>query len=78
MMSMMILRIYWMKSILVCDELGASRDYITLVKISRTILQIAISEGHDQNENKYTNSIVERFKKEIETNQQKNTITTIF
>ncbi|MGB5378797.1 alpha/beta hydrolase [Muriicola sp.] len=52
------------ETILVCDELGASRDYITLVKILENIAK-AISEGHDQNEYKYTNSIVERFKKEI-------------
>jgi len=50
--------------ILVCDELGASRDYITFVKILVNIADV-ISEGHDQNEYKYTNSIVERFKKEI-------------
>lgn len=51
--------------ILVCDELGANRNYITLVKIIEDIGR-SISEGHDQNEYKYTNSIIERFKKEIE------------
>jgi len=52
------------ETILVCDELGASRNYITLVKILENIAK-AISEGHDQDEYKYTNSIVERFKKDI-------------
>lgn len=52
------------ETILVCDELGANRDYITLIKILSDIAD-SISKGHDQNEYKYTNSIIERFKKEI-------------
>ena len=52
------------ETILVCEELGSNRNYITLETI---LMQIAasISKGHDQEEFKYTNSIVERFKKEI-------------
>lgn len=50
--------------ILVCDELGANRNYITLIKILEQI-GVSISEGHDQNEYKYTNSIIDRFNKEI-------------
>ncbi|MDO6596263.1 alpha/beta hydrolase [Oceanihabitans sp. 2_MG-2023] len=50
--------------ILVCDELGPNRDYITLIKILENIGN-SISKGHDQNEYKYTNSILDRFKKEI-------------
>ncbi|WP_052158356.1 alpha/beta fold hydrolase [Lacinutrix jangbogonensis] len=56
--------------ILVCDELGSNRDYITLVKIFEDIGH-SISEGHDQNEYKYTNSIIDRFKKEIATINKK-------
>jgi len=52
------------KAILVCDELGPNRNYITLVKILENI-ESSISKGHDQNEYKYTNSILDRFKKEI-------------
>ncbi|AUC81185.1 alpha/beta fold hydrolase [Lacinutrix sp. Bg11-31] len=52
------------ETILVCDELGPNRDYITLVKILENVGS-SISEGHDQDEYKYTNSIIERFQKEI-------------
>jgi hypothetical protein len=52
------------ETILVCDELGPSRDYITLVKILEN-LRSSITIAHDQNEHKYTNSIIERFNKEI-------------
>ncbi|MCA0133542.1 alpha/beta fold hydrolase [Winogradskyella alexanderae] len=52
------------ETILICDELGASRDYLTLVKVIERVAK-AISEGHDPEEYKYTNSIVERFKKDI-------------
>ncbi|WP_055443676.1 alpha/beta fold hydrolase [Lacinutrix himadriensis] len=52
------------KTILVCDELGPNRDYITLIKILKNI-GVSISEGHDQNEYKYTNSILDRFQKKI-------------
>jgi len=53
------------ETILICDELGSNRDYITLVKILKNIGN-SISDGHDQNEYKYTNSLIERFEKEIE------------
>jgi len=52
------------ETILVCDELGPNRDYITLVKILENIGN-SISDGQDQNEYKYTISLVERFEKEI-------------
>jgi hypothetical protein len=52
------------KIILVCDELGPSREYVTLVSILKKIGD-AITDGHEQNEYKYTNSIIERFEKEI-------------
>tara|TARA_R110001632_G_scaffold129087_3_gene243158 strand:+ start:2101 stop:3279 length:1179 start_codon:yes stop_codon:yes gene_type:complete len=52
------------ETILVCEELGSSRNYITLVKILEQIA-LSISSGHSRDENKYTNSIVKRFKKEI-------------
>ncbi|MFT4612113.1 MAG: hypothetical protein ACJA1H_001120 [Glaciecola sp.] len=52
------------ETILVCDELGPNRDYITLVKILENIGN-SISDGHDQNEYKYTISLLERFEKEI-------------
>ncbi len=52
------------ETILVCDELGPNRDYITLVKILKNIGD-SISDGQDQNEYKYTNSLIERFEKEI-------------
>lgn len=52
------------ETVLVCDELGPNRDYITLVKILENVGK-AISDGHDQDEYKYTNSIIERFQKEI-------------
>lgn len=52
------------KSILVCEELGSSRNYITLETI---LVQIAatVSSGQNKETNQYTKSIVERFKKEI-------------
>ncbi|MFL0353197.1 alpha/beta hydrolase [Xanthomarina sp. GH4-25] len=52
------------KTILVCEELGSNRNYITLETILEQIAA-TISNGHNQEEYKYTNSIVERFKKEI-------------
>ena len=52
------------ETILVCDELGPNRDYITLVKILENIGN-SISSGHDKDEYKYTNSIIDRFQKEI-------------
>ena len=52
------------ESILVCEELGSSRNYITLVKILEQIA-LSISSGHSKEEYKYTNSIVKRFRKEI-------------
>ena len=58
------------ETILVCDELGPNRDYITLLKILENIGR-TISDGHDQNEYKYTHSIIERFKKEIELTNKK-------
>ncbi len=58
------------ETILVCSELGANRDYITLVKILGDIAN-SISEGHDPDEYRYTNAIVERFNKEIESINKK-------
>ena len=58
------------ESILVCDELGPNRDYITLVKILKDI-GADISAGHDQDEFKYTNSLIKRFEKEIGTVNKK-------
>lgn len=52
------------ETILVCEELGSSRNYITLEQILEQIA-ISLSNGHGIEEYKYTNSIVERFKKEI-------------
>ena len=52
------------KIILVCDELGPSREYVTLVNILENIGN-SFADGHDQNEYKYTNSIIERFEKEV-------------
>ena len=52
------------ETILICEELGSSRNYITLEHILEQIAA-SISEGHSKDEYKYTNSIVERFKKEI-------------
>lgn len=52
------------KTILVCNELGPNRDYITLVKILNQIKN-SISEFDDKNEYKYTTSIIDRFEKEI-------------
>nr|WP_321243530.1 alpha/beta hydrolase [uncultured Psychroserpens sp.] len=52
------------ETILVCDELGPNRDYITLIKILKNIGS-SISDGHDQNEYKYTNALIDRFEKEI-------------
>nr|WP_321227992.1 alpha/beta hydrolase [uncultured Psychroserpens sp.] len=52
------------ETILVCEELGSNRNYITLETILEQIAT-SISKGHDQEEYKYTNAIVERFKKEI-------------
>lgn len=57
-------------TILVCDELGPNRNYITLINILENI-ESSISYGHNQNEYKYTNSILERFKKEISTINKK-------
>ena len=52
------------ETILVCDELGSSRNYITLENILEQIAA-SISEGHSIEECKYTNSIVNRFKMNI-------------
>ncbi|MCA0153139.1 alpha/beta fold hydrolase [Winogradskyella vincentii] len=52
------------ETILICDELGASRDYVALVKVIENVSS-AISEGHDPEEYKYTNALVDRFKKDI-------------
>jgi hypothetical protein len=52
------------EAILVCDELGPNRDYITLIKVLRDIGK-SISDGHDQEEYKYTNAIITRFNKEV-------------
>jgi len=52
------------KIILVCDELGPSREYVTLVNILGKIGN-SLADGHDQNEYKYTISIIERFEKEV-------------
>ena len=52
------------KIILVCDELGPSREYVTLVNILENIGN-SFTYDHDQNEYKYTNSIIERFEKEV-------------
>ncbi|WP_179344184.1 esterase/lipase family protein [Winogradskyella ursingii] len=52
------------ETILVCEELGSSRNYITLETILEGIAE-NLSGGDDQEEIKYTNSIVERFKQEI-------------
>jgi pimeloyl-ACP methyl ester carboxylesterase len=52
------------ETLLVCEELGSSRNYITLETILERIAA-TFSNGHDQEEYKYTNSIVERFKKGI-------------
>lgn len=52
------------ETILVCEELGSDRNYITLENILEHIAA-SIDYGHNQEEYKYTNSIVDRFKKEI-------------
>jgi hypothetical protein len=52
------------KIMLVCDELGPSREYVTLVNILRK-LGNAISDGKEQVNYKYTNSIIERFETEV-------------
>jgi hypothetical protein len=54
----------FVETILVCEELGSSRNYITLENILEKIAA-SISEDHNKEEYKYTNSIVERFQKEI-------------
>jgi hypothetical protein len=52
------------ETILVCEELGSDRNYITLENILDHIAT-SIDYGHNQEEYKYTKSIVDRFKKEI-------------
>jgi hypothetical protein len=52
------------KIILVCEELGPSREYVTLINILENTGN-SFTDDHDQNEYKYTNSIIERFKKEV-------------
>jgi pimeloyl-ACP methyl ester carboxylesterase len=52
------------ETLLVCEELGSSRNYITLETILERIAA-SFYNDHDQEEYKYTNSIVQRFKKEI-------------
>lgn len=52
------------ETILICEELGSSRNYITLEKILGQIA-MSLSNGHSKEEQKYTNSIVNRFRKEI-------------
>ncbi|NNC49039.1 MAG: alpha/beta hydrolase [Flaviramulus sp.] len=52
------------ETILICEELGSSRNYITLEKILEQIA-MSLSNGHSKEEQKYTNSIVNRFRKEI-------------
>ena len=52
------------KTLLVCEELGSSRNYITLETILERIAA-SFHNDHDQEEYKYTNSIVQRFKKGI-------------
>ncbi len=52
------------KIIFLCDELGPSREYVTLVNILEN-LGNSFTDDHDQNEYKYTNSIIERFEKEV-------------
>ena len=53
------------ETILVCEELGSSRNYITLEHILEQIAA-SLSNGHGIEEYKYTNSIVHRFKKKID------------
>jgi len=52
------------ETVLVCDELGANRNYISLVKILENMGR-SISDAQVQSEYKYTNSLIERFEKEI-------------
>lgn len=52
------------ETVRVCEELGSDRNYITLVHILEHIA-LSIASGHDQEEYKYTNSIVDRFNQEI-------------
>lgn len=52
------------ETILICDELGPNRDYLTLEKIIVNVGN-SISDSLDQSEIKYTNSLIERFQKEI-------------
>lgn len=52
------------ETVLVCDELGPNRNYVSLVKILEDVGH-AICGTDDQNEYKYTNSLIERFEKDI-------------
>ncbi|RMA58698.1 esterase/lipase family protein [Ulvibacter antarcticus] len=48
----------------VCDELGPSRDYVTLVMMLES-LGLFVSEKDETAKNKYLKALIERFKKEI-------------
>jgi len=54
----------------ICDELGPSRDYLTLEMIVERI-GLTVSEEDQLQENKYALSMIERFKREIHAINQK-------